>query len=193
MTEDVPRFLAHHGCEPTAAHCGAVAAEARRLARRFDGDPVAAGTAGWLHDASAVIPKRDRLRYAEVWGLPVLDEERALPMILHQKLSVVVGREIFGVRDPAVLAAVGCHTTLRAGAGRLDKVLFLADKIAWDQPGCPSYLSAVQDALTGEGAGALDAAVCVYLRFLWAQRATLPVIHPWLRAAHRELCPSAAV
>lgn len=184
VAEDVPRYLAFHGCAATAAHCNAVAAEARRLARRFGVDPAAAGVAGWLHDVSAVIPNADRLRYAVRWDVPVLDEERALPMILHQKLSAVMGPALFGVRDPAVLAAVRCHTTLRAGARPLDKVLFLADKIAWDQPGAPPYLDTLLAAL----ATSLDAGVCVYLGYLWAQRATLPVVHPWFKAAYHELC-----
>jgi predicted HD superfamily hydrolase involved in NAD metabolism len=188
VAEDVPRFLVAHGCAATATHCRAVAAEARRLARRFGVDAASAGVAGWLHDVSAVIPNADRLRYAARWGVPVLDEERALPMILHQKLSAVMGPALFGVGpcrgDPAVLAAVRCHTTLRAGAAPLDKVLFLADKIAWDQPGAPPYLDALKAAL----ATSLDAGVCVYLSHLWAQRATLPVVHPWFRAAYHELC-----
>ncbi|EJW16375.1 hydrolase (HAD superfamily) [Paenibacillus alvei DSM 29] len=61
-------------------------------------------------------------------------------MIIHQKLSKVMARDIFGITDNEVLDAVGCHTTLRANATQLDLVLFVADKIAWDQQGTPPYL-----------------------------------------------------
>ena len=53
----------------------------------------------------------------------------------------------FGCFDPAVLSAIGCHTTLKANPGPLDLLVFLADKLAWDQPGGPPYAAAVQAAV----------------------------------------------
>jgi hypothetical protein len=54
---------------------------------------------------------------------------------------------LFGVADEGILSAVGCHTTLRAGASPLDKVVFVADKIAWDQAGPPPFLADLQAGL----------------------------------------------
>jgi len=179
---DAPAFLVTHACLKTATHVAAVAAEARRLAVRFGEDAEQAETAGWLHDISAVIPDENRIAAAEAFGLAVLPEERTLPMIVHQRLSAVIACELFGVRDPAVLSAIACHTTLNAGASRLDTLVFVADKIAWDQPAAPPYLPAL-DAALGHS---LDAAAFVYLDWLWQRRHTLGVIHPWFRAAHRE-------
>ena len=110
-----------------------------------DGD--AAESAGWLHDVSVVIPPSDRLIVAESFGLEILPEERRFSLIIHQKLSAAVALDVFRVDDPDVLNAIGCHTTLKAGATQLDKVLFVADKIAWDQPGDPPYLDAILQAL----------------------------------------------
>lgn len=187
IREDVPAFLRHHDCAPIAAHCADVAAEARRVAARTGTDPDQAEIAGWLHDVSAVIPSPERAGAARRWGVEVLPEEDIFPMILHQKLSVVLAREIFGVTDTAVLSAVGCHTTLKAGASRLDKVVFVADKIAWDQSGDPPYLPELRAALDQPGDRALDHAALVYVRHLWDQRESLRVVHPWLRAAYEEL------
>jgi len=103
-------------------------------------------------------------------------------MIIHQKLSVVIAREIFAIEDDAVFSAIGCHTTLKAQASLLDKIVFVADKIQWDQPGLPPYLGSLQEALLHS----LDAAAFVYLDYLWQQRASLRVVHPWPRAAHEE-------
>src|SRR4051794_29387582 len=47
---DVPAFLVHHGRQDTAAHCAAVAVEARRVAHLVAADAGAAEQAGWLHD-----------------------------------------------------------------------------------------------------------------------------------------------
>lgn len=184
IARDVVAFLECHGCPLTAIHSAAVAVEARRIAALAGVEAALAVQAAWLHDISAVIPAAERVAAAEALDIPVLTEERALPMILHQKLSVVVARDLFGVTDATVLSAIGCHTTLKAGASALDKVLFVADKLAWDQPGKPPYRAALEAAL----AQSLDDAVCVYLRYLWERRATLAVIHPWLAAAHAHLC-----
>jgi predicted HD superfamily hydrolase involved in NAD metabolism len=183
LARDVSAFLIQHGAPHTAAHVRDVAEEARRLALMLGENAEQAETAGWLHDVSTVIPNGERAIVAENWGVEVLPEEATFPMIIHQKLSVVLAREIFGVQDESVLSAIGCHTTLKANASRLDKVVFLADKLAWDQPGVPPYYDEMRAALEES----LDAATLVYLRFLWDRRETLRVIHPWLVEAYQQL------
>ena len=183
LRRDVAQFLSLHGHAETAGHCAQVAAEARRLAERFGAEPTLAETAGLLHDISVVIPNTERIAAAHEWSVDVLPEEATFPMIIHQKLSVVVARELFGVTDEATLSAIGCHTTLKANATLLDKVVFIADKIKWDQPGRPPYLDDLLPALERS----LDQGVFVYVDFLWQQRETLRVVHPWLVDAYEEL------
>lgn len=72
---------------------------------------------------------------------------------------------------------------MKAGDSRLDKVVFLADKMAWDQAGRPPYLDEVGAAL----AQSLDRAVGIYLNYLWDRRKQLQVVHPWLIEARQEL------
>jgi predicted HD superfamily hydrolase involved in NAD metabolism len=180
---DARRLLAQHGCAATAAHSEAVADEARGLAAAHGVSVAAAETAAWLHDVSAIIPDARRLEAARSLGLEVLPEEAAFPMILHQRLSAVLARQAFGVCDGAILSAIGCHTTLRPGASPLDHVVFLADKIAWDQPGEPPYRADLIGALDES----LEAASLVYLTYLWGRRETLRVVHPLLRAAYEDL------
>lgn len=183
LPKDVPRFLAQWGHAHTAAHSAQVAAQAARLAERFGVSVPRAEAVGWLHDVSAVIPNEKRVRVALDHGIEVLPEEEKLPMIVHQKLAARLARDLFGVADADVLSAVGCHTTLKADASPLDKVVFVADKIAWDQEGRPPYLTELVTALDGS----LDKAVFVYLDYLWTRRDTLPVLHPWVIAARRQL------
>jgi len=178
----VPAFLIAHGYPTTARHCAAVASEARRIAALFGTDADSAERAGWFHDVSAIFPTVDRVAAAQAFGIDVLPEEAAFPMILHQKLSAVLARDLFGEQNDAVFSAIGCHTTLKADASTLDTVVFVADKIAWDQPGIPPY----RDALLAALAYSLDAAAFVYLRFLWERRATLGVIHPWFVDAYQQ-------
>ena len=186
VRHDVPVFLVHHGCPKVAAHSGRVATEARRIAKLVGVDESLAELAGWLHDVSAVFPAQERASVARELGLEVLPEEDAFPLIIHQKLSVVLAHEIFGVESEPVLSAIGCHTTLKANATVLDKVLFVADKIEWDQPDVSPYRKDLLTALEQS----LDQAALFYIHYLWERRQTLKVIHPWLREAYEQLSSS---
>lgn len=172
---DVRVFFRRYGMDHTLQHCMDVAVLSSELAGKFGLDVNAASHAGWLHDVSAVIPITERVKYASALGLEILPEEESMPMILHQKLSRVFAHEIFGMRDTAVRDAVECHTTLKSDAKPLDKVVFIADKLAWDQIGTPPYADAMQQALEQS----VDAAACVYLMYLWEKRDALQVVHPW--------------
>jgi predicted HD superfamily hydrolase involved in NAD metabolism len=183
VLQDVPLFLNHHRCSNTIQHSQQVAFEAQRIALSASVDSKKAEIAGWLHDISAVFPAPDRAIIARKLGLEVLAEEDRCPMIVHQKLSRLMAWEIFDVTDPLILDAVGCHTTLRAHSTTLDKVLFVADKIAWDSKGTPPYATALQAALDES----LDHAVRYFLTYLWERRQSLQVIHPWLREAYQAL------
>lgn len=180
---DAAQFFNLFEQQKTAEHCAIVAAKAKDLALKFGSDPAKAETAGHLHDISAVIPNSGRLEFARHQKVNVLAAEVQCPMIIHQKLSAVIARDIFHVTDHGILSAIGCHTTLKGNATRLDKVVFLADKIAWDQAGNPPYLGKVITALEVS----LDAAVLEYLNYLWERRDQLQVIHPWFVAARDEL------
>ena len=184
LAEDVTAFFCHHSKPKTTSHSAAVAVKASDLASHFGLDPVRAWQAGWLHDVSAVIPNAERVAYARALGLEVLPEELQLPMILHQKLSRILALEIFSIYDVEILNAVECHTTLKGNAQPLDKVLFVADKLAWDQDGIPPYANAMHLALDMS----LDDGVCFFLSYLWRRRESLQVIHPWLIDAIADMC-----
>lgn len=183
IRSDVIRFLSHHGRLNTIDHSIGVADEARRLAMRFGEDARSAEVAGLLHDISVVFPREVRVKIAEQSELDILTEEYTAPILIHQRLSAIMARELFGIQDHCVLSAIACHTTLKPNASRLDKVVFVADKIAWDQPGNPPYLEDMISALERS----LDQAALCYLRYMWQRRDTLPAVHPWLVDAYREL------
>ncbi len=183
ITIDVPHFLELSGYLKTARHCAAVAFKAKELTKKFGGDPFKAKQAGYLHDISAVVPNEKRIKFAQSQSVEILAEEFQYPMIIHQKLSVVFANKIFGITDNEVLSAIGCHATLKANPSLLDKVVFLADKIAWDQDGSPPYLAKIITAMDDS----LDNAILEYLNYLWKRRNQLKVIHPWLVEAREFL------
>jgi predicted HD superfamily hydrolase involved in NAD metabolism len=180
---DAARLLRDCGRAGTADHSQRVAAAARRLARRWGEDETSAEVAGWLHDISAIVPRDHRLQVTDMLGLEVLAEERAAPVLVHQKLSAAIAREVFAITDRSVLSAIGCHTTLKANGSALDKIVFVADKMAWDQSGDPPYLAPMASAADRS----LDLAAHCYLDYLWQRRKTLPAMHPWALQAYRQL------
>lgn len=180
---DVRTLLTHYGRPRTVEHCLRVASEAKQLAARFGARETLAEMAGWLHDISAVYPTRECSRVARQLGVDVLPEEDACPMIVHQKLSATLAQEVFGVTNQEVLSAIGCHTTLKADASLLDKVVFIADKVRWDGCGEAPFAHHVLAGLEESP----DRAVWAYLDYLWQRRDTLPVVHPWMVAAYGQL------
>ena len=135
-----------------------------------------------LHDISTVFPVEERATIARMLDIEVLEEEDRCPMIVHQKISRLMALEIFDVTDEVTLDAIGCHTTLRAHATPLDKVLFVADKIAWDQEGIPPYDAALRVALELS----FDHAARFFVNYLWEHRQSLLVLHPWLCEAYQD-------
>ena len=183
LEQDAYRFLTHHNCLKTAQHCKCVADECRLLAKIFHINESSAVIAGTFHDISGVLTKDGWLETCSILGIEVLPEEAEYPTILHQKVSKVMAKDIFGVTDKDILSAIGCHTTLKAHASSLDMVLFIADKIQWDQAGIPPYLKEVQTGLKQS----LRLGALVYIRYLLSDKSDLKVAHPWLLDAFKEL------
>lgn len=179
---DAAAFLTHQGYPRTAEHVAQVAAVAVDLARRFGGDETQASWAGWLHDISTVYPNSQRLEVSRALGLEVLPVEAEVPLLLHQKISAVMAEQLFGVQEPAVLEAIRCHTTLKGEPSQVDLVLFVADKLAWDQKGKPPYAEALRDAL----GRSLEEAAWVYQDYL-LNSGKVKAAHPWMLDSHREL------
>jgi predicted HD superfamily hydrolase involved in NAD metabolism len=186
--QDVRTFLERHGFPQTIRHSQQVAEEASKLAFRYGADPRKASRAGWLHDVSVIFLKDQRLETAHALGLQLLLEEERNPVLVHQKISRVMAQEIFLVNDEEILNAIGCHSTLKAGATLLDKAVFVADKLAWDQKGNPPYYAEMAEAIEKS----IDKAALVYIRSLYERKDAFPFcLHPWLEAAYYELCGTA--
>lgn len=183
IENDIKSFLLKYNKELTYKHSIRVAKEVRKIASTYHVNEEKVAIAAYLHDISAIFPNEDRVAVAEQFGIEILQEEREFPMIIHQKLSRVIAKEIFKVKDEEILNAICCHTTLRKHATKMDLVLFVADKIEWDQKGTPPYLVEVKKGIEKS----LEHAAFAYISFLWARKETLKVIHPWLKDAYWQL------
>jgi predicted HD superfamily hydrolase involved in NAD metabolism len=183
LEHDVVTFLINNNYSKTAEHSIKVGKEAERIAYKYNGNEIAAKTAGLLHDISIVFPDNERAVIVEQLGLEVLEEEKIFPLIAHQRISRVMAKEIFNISDEEILSAIECHTTLRKESTKTDKILFVADKIEWDQPGIPPYINEIKSQLELS----LEHAAFSYINYLWERKETLKIVHPWLAEAHNEL------
>lgn len=141
---DSYNLLISNNCRIAAEHSRQVAIECKVLAKRFGVNSADAEVAGLLHDISAIYPYDKRLDIANILGIEVLEEEKEFPLILHQKISQVMARDIWNIKDEETLDAISCHTTLKDNASQLDLILFVADKVKWDQKGIPPYINTLQ-------------------------------------------------
>ena len=172
LKNDAIHFFEFYNFKKTQEHSFKVAQEAKLLAHKFGVDEYSAVIAGYFHDISVVIPNSQKEKFALEVGIEVFNEETQFPLLLHQKLSKFMAATIFS-----------CHTTLRANASPLDLVLFIADKIQWDQEGNPPYIEDVKSKLNLS----LEASALSYIQFLLSKNSNLKVAHPWLLEAYNDL------
>jgi predicted HD superfamily hydrolase involved in NAD metabolism len=129
---DVRRFLRAVDRLDTLKHAAQVAAAGRRLARRFGLSLAKSDLACAAHDMAGVVPLREILSVAQALDVPLGDDDRAIPQVVHGPVAAAALQRVLGVDDEDVLNAVRYHTTLRAGASPLEQLVFIADKIALD-------------------------------------------------------------
>lgn len=175
LQADVCSFLAANGEQDTATHCASVAKVSQEIAASFGLDKALATSSALLHDIANVIEPQDMLIYAIDNNWPIHAAEEKHPFLLHQRLSAVLARDLFGIDNPIILSAIACHTTLKASPSDYDLALFLSDKLAWDQAGTPPFYDLVASALDRS----LKHAALVYINFVLGNGMILSP-HDWL-------------
>ena len=99
------------------------------LAMRYGYPLEKAEIAGLLHDCAKCYPEDSYVSRCSKHGIPLTDEEKAAPAVLHAKLGAWMAKERYGIKDEEILSAIACHTTGKPGMGLLDKILYIADYI----------------------------------------------------------------
>ncbi|WMM23805.1 bis(5'-nucleosyl)-tetraphosphatase (symmetrical) YqeK [Tissierella sp. MB52-C2] len=180
IVEDGINLLYKYEKHIVAEHSKNVAVEAERLADLLGENCTSARIAGALHDISAIIPDHKKIEIAESLDIDILDEEREFPSIIHQKISREIANILFGITNEEILSAICCHTTLKSNPTRLEMILFIADKLKWDQKGIPPYLDNVKNGLEKS----LEHGVFIFIKYLYENKSNLKVLHPWLIEAY---------
>lgn len=182
LKTDITDLLTENGKPETAAHCMAVAKTGEKIAAQFGLDQSVVSAAALLHDVSNIVKPQDMLDYAISQNWELDEAEKQHPFLLHQRLSAVFAKEMFNIRDTAILSAIECHSTLKAAPSAYDMALFLADKLSWDSQGTPPFSNIVSSAF----AHSLEYASLTYIHFVLNEGLILSP-HKWLMDAKNFL------
>ncbi|EKZ0191399.1 bis(5'-nucleosyl)-tetraphosphatase (symmetrical) YqeK [Enterococcus faecalis] len=181
LKNEIKQYLVSKNCEKTYYHCMEVGEYDYQLGEKYLTSPEKVSIAGYLHDISAIYPNNQRINVAQKYGIELNKAEMAFPMIIHQKISKSIAKMDFGIEDNEILSAIECHTTLKKNYSDIDLVLFVADKIKWDQEGKPPYLDGLLQALNCS----LENAAYFYIDYILKH--DIKVVHPWLWDAYNQL------
>ncbi len=126
------RWLSQQLSHERFEHSVGAQEKAVELAEKFNlplAERERAAVAGLLHDAAKLMRPPDLLDFCERHQIPIDDTDRASLQTLHPFVGAELVRETFQLEDPEILNAIRFHTTGRAGMSRVEKIVYIADKI----------------------------------------------------------------
>lgn len=141
IEDTVFNTLQHHGLNRVMKHTKQVLGFAVKLGCHYGIKNEEIVQASLLHDFSGIIPRDLRNTISDRMNITLSPLEREMPLLAHQKLSSEMAYSLFNIANNNVLSAISCHTTLKEAPSQLDLLLFVSDKIKWDQDGKPPYLN----------------------------------------------------
>lgn len=182
IDQQIKDFYTINNKTKTYQHVLEVAKVAQKLALDFQEDVNNCMIAALLHDISAVVTPQDMFKIANELQWQLDPAENKYPFLLHQRISALIAKDYFQINDLSVLHAIECHTTLKSNPSKLDMIIFIADKLAWDQPGEPPFKDIVEIALNDS----LEAACYQYIKYQFDHDLLL-LPHHWLIEAYQWL------
>ena len=168
--------------EDVLKHVEDVADIAVSLATAYSLDVAKIKLAAMLHDISVIMTSQEMYDFAIMRGLEIDPSEEKYHALLHQRVSKIIAQEEYDITDSDILNAIECHTTLRKNASLYDKIIFIADKISWDQKSVRSYVDLLKSA-TNES---LNEVCYLYIKYQFDNN-LLVMPHQWLIEAYEDL------
>lgn len=111
-------------------HSMNVAKKAREMAEKFRADSEKAYFAGLLHDICKNDSKENMLQIFEEFGIMLDDVQKASFKLWHSIAGAAYIEHKLGITDRELIDSVRYHTTARANATLMDKIIYLADYIS---------------------------------------------------------------
>ena len=184
LFQDIEKTLIHNKKENVLNHSKGVYEKGKELSIKFDNNIHKIKVASYLHDISCIIPNENKIEYSNLFNMEILEEEQLFPLLLHQKLSKEIAQRIYKIDDSEILNSISCHTTLKANPTKLDMILFISDKISWDQENFPPYFEYVEKSLINS----LEEGINTYLNYIVENKEKMKIkkLHPWFLSAYES-------
>jgi nicotinate-nucleotide adenylyltransferase len=103
---------------------------ALHLARVHGVPPEQTGITALLHDCAKCLTEEKTARYARKSGIDSLMD----PALAHGPAGCHLAGERFKISDPAILRAILYHTTGCGGMSKMERIIFIADKVEPARP-----------------------------------------------------------
>ncbi|MBE7381051.1 MAG: bis(5'-nucleosyl)-tetraphosphatase (symmetrical) YqeK [Leptolyngbya sp. SIO1E4] len=129
LRQNVLQWLSKQVPENRLQHILRVEAMAVRLAQHHDLSVELAQQAGLMHDLAKCFPPQQLLSVAQAEGWSLDPAEIDFPHLLHAPVGAVVARDMFGIQNRPILAAIANHTLGSPDMDEISGVVYLADKL----------------------------------------------------------------
>ncbi|OPZ77114.1 MAG: putative nicotinate-nucleotide adenylyltransferase [Alphaproteobacteria bacterium ADurb.Bin438] len=133
-----------------------------------------------LHDIGKAIKDEMAVEFCLKHDIEMLEIEKKVPAILHQKTSEYIAKNTFKVTNEIVLDAIRHHTTLKANPSRCNIELFIADKMSFKDN---EYIE-VADKMKYYLKVSKELAIFTYLKELHEKQNDLNIYHPQTHEAY---------
>jgi predicted HD superfamily hydrolase involved in NAD metabolism len=131
MTEakllDIQKWVKTQVSPERFKHIAGVARTSEKLALRYGLSAPRALWAAWLHDCGKELSRAQMKSWLKKNPFRLDPQETALPGLWHPHVGAAIALKKWGIRDPAILEAIRCHTLGRAGMSPLAQLVFVAD------------------------------------------------------------------
>lgn len=182
MIDSIKNKYLNNNKQDVLKHVEDVAEIALRLANAYNLDTEKIRLAALLHDISGIMTPQAMYDFAISRGFEIDPAEEKYHALLHQRVSRTIAQEEYAITDADILNAIECHTTLRRNASLYDKIVFISDKISWDQKGVPLC----DDLLKNATVESLNEACYLYIKYQFDNN-LLVMPHKWLIEAYDDL------
>ncbi|MCK8061138.1 MULTISPECIES: HD domain-containing protein [unclassified Fusibacter] len=98
LDRSVDMIFNAYGLQVSKRHVKRVAGYIVETARLLDINEEKAKVAALLHDIGGIVPCKERIDYCELHGIKLCEEERELPLIIHQKISKHIAHTQFKIK-----------------------------------------------------------------------------------------------
>lgn len=163
-------------------HVERVADINKEIANKYNLNEEVCIVSAYCHDIACIINENEMLQYAKDYNMSLDISEEKYALLLHQRFSALITKDMFKVNDERILSAITHHSTLKANPSLYDMALFVADKLSWDYDDFPPYFKTIQIELDKS----LYHASLAYIEFVLNHNMIL-YPHQWLVEAHQWL------